>query len=108
MSTFLFNTTIAVPDSYPAQFDFKVVTHEEASEILQGEFISAIGHDGSAVAIHAVTGVNPGVNRIEAELAPGDRALCFKLNGRLPVGAIIDAEACNQIGFRFILMTRTT
>jgi hypothetical protein len=107
MNTYIFNTTIAVPSSYPAKFTMKEVSTKEATEIIEGDFTSAIGHLGSADAIQAVTGVNPSVNRIQAALNAGDRALCFKLNGRLPEGAIIDADACAAIGFKFILMERT-
>lgn len=109
MNTFILNTTIAVPSEFPATFEMKEVSIEEATNILNEEFTSAIGHVGSAEAIEAVTGINPQVNRIQiqASLKTGDRALCFKLNGRLSEGAIIDAEACAEIGFSFILMIRT-
>lgn len=108
MNTFIFNTTIAVPSSFPATFAMREVSADEATQILQGDYTSAIGHEGSAESIAAVTGINPGVNRIQAALNPGDRALCFKLNGRLPEGAVIDAAACAEIGFSFILMERTS
>ena len=108
MKTYIFNTTIAVPSEMPATFKMELLSTEEAETVLKGAFTSAIGHEGSAEAIHAVTGVNPGVNRIQASLQTGDRALCFKLRGRLPEGAVINAEECAKIGFDFILMTRVS
>jgi hypothetical protein len=103
---YLFNTTIAVPAEYPAMVKMDKLTAQEATELLQGEFVSAIGHQGSADAIEATTGVKPVVSRIQASWQVGDRALCFKLNGRLPEGAIISAQECQEIGFEFILMER--
>lgn len=106
MTTYLFNTTIAVPASLPAEFSMHQLTAEEATELLKAGFVSAIGHQGSADAVTAATGVPVEVNRIQASMEIGDKAVCFKLDGRLPEGSILTKEQCDAIGYSFILMER--
>lgn len=103
---YAFNTTIAVPSNLPAEFAMSAISAEEATSILQEGFTSAIGHEGSAEVFTAVTGVNVPVNRIQASMEIGDRAVCLKLRGRIPEGAILDKAACESIGYDFVLMER--
>lgn len=103
---YAFNTTIAVPHNLPAEFAMTAITAEEAASILQEGFTSAIGHEGSAEVFTAVTGVSVPVNRIQASMELGDRAVCLKLRGRIPEGAILTKEQCDQIGYDFVLMER--
>lgn len=107
MKNFAFNTTIAVPSNLPAEFAMTEITASEAASILQEGFISAIGHEGSAEVFTAVTGINVPVNRIQASLEIGDKAVCLKLRGRIPEGSILTKEECDKIGYDFILMERT-
>lgn len=105
--TYLFNTTIFVPDSYPAGMVAEIISAQEAAKLLQNGFTSAIGHQGSADVVTAVTGVPVDVNRIQASMEVGDKAVCLKLRGRIPEGSILTKEECDAIGYDFILMERT-
>jgi len=107
-TTYLFNTTIAVPSTLPATFEMGAISAERAAEILREGFTSAIGHQGSADVVNAVIGVPVDVNRIQASMEVGDQAVCLKLRGRIPEGAILDKEECDRIGYDFVLMERTT
>lgn len=103
---YAFNTTIAVPSNLPAEFAMSAISAEEATSILQAGFTSAIGHEGSAEVFTAVTGVNVPVNRIQAAMELGDKAVCLKLRGRIPEGSILTKEECDKIGYDFVLMER--
>jgi hypothetical protein len=44
-------------------------------------------------------------NRIEFKQAPGQRALVFKIKGRIPEGTVLNREQIEQIGYEFFLLT---
>jgi len=129
---YLFNTTI-VPNE--GTFTNRKVTTDRAREILKAtyrqpsaeymadwagaqgaswadpggyDYISAIGHQGSADAFNAVfkdLSLDVRVNRIQATLKPGDQALCLKIIGRLQEGQILTLEELERVGFEFYLIT---
>lgn len=77
---------------------------------LSPNYVSAIGHQGSADAFNAIFKPNAeqavAVNRIQAQMQPGDQALCLKVLGRLPEGQILSLEELEEIGFEFYHLTR--
>lgn len=67
---------------------YRVVTQDEARELAQGGFVSAVGHDDAAKALGDALGVKVTRSRIHVELAPGCRAIvgqCWQK--RRPEGA---------------------
>jgi len=68
------------------------------------DFTSAIGHDATAAAFSEILGTDVPVNRIHAMPEPGDIAVTLKVNGRLPEGVVLDADALTEIGYTLYLM----
>lgn len=67
------------------------------------QFISAIGHQGSADAFNVLGFCNKTVtvNRIPAQMKAGDEAIALKVLGRLPEGAILTMTKLEKIGYEF-------
>lgn len=110
---FLFNTTIMPNEGV---FVNTKVSVEKAEQILKNhavpninegenphyQFMSALGHQGSADAFNALfPGLNCEVNRIPAVMRTGDQAIALKVLGRLPEGQILDLAGLQEIGFEF-------
>lgn len=96
---YLFNTTIMPNEGV---FSCKKITTSEATELLlQGDSaVSALGHQGSVDAFNALfKGLNCEMNRIQATMQKGDKAICLKVRGRLPEGSILTLEQLNEIGY---------
>jgi hypothetical protein len=78
------------------------------------EFLSAIGHQGSADAfndafssegcraIHCVE-----VNRIKYQMQKGDLAIVVKMKERQQEGCILTSEEMNRVGYDFYALWRT-
>ena len=81
------------------------VTPEMAHYLINGaKTTSAVGHEASAAAFRAL-GFDCQVNRIEAKMEKDDYAVCLKLRGRLPEGAIITLDEMEAIGFDLFLIS---
>lgn len=67
------------------------------------QFISAIGHQGSADVFNVLGFCNKTVtvNRIQAQMKAGDEAIALKVLGRLPEGAILTMDELQQVGYEF-------
>jgi hypothetical protein len=68
------------------------ISLEEAKAVLQGGFVSAVGHASTAEVIAALTGVEVPVNRVAITVRPGDKILVFQLAVRLAEGQILSQE----------------
>jgi hypothetical protein len=78
----------------------------QARELLCGGFVSAVGHPGAAALLSEVLGIEVPVNRIRAEMQPGDRALVLRVKQRLPEGTVLSAEEMRSLPFELALLTR--
>ena len=112
MPILLLNTTIAsgLPAAGEADSVYAVsapISVEDARAALVGLATdSAIGHEATAAALTAILGRDVPVCRRYAQQAPGQRALCLKIRGRLPEGAILDGAAMEAIGYELRWLTR--
>ena len=79
---------------------------EEARRWLADGFVSAVGHPGAAEFLSELLGVEVTVNRIKAELRPGDGAVVLMLKQRLPEGKVLGAEEMRSMPFELALLTR--
>lgn len=69
-------------------------------------FQSAIGHQATAEILSELLSVPVGVNRIEYSQQVGERAIVFKLRGRVPEGCILTRNQIEEIGYDFGLLER--
>ena len=66
---------------------FELTTVEHARELLSNGFISAIGHDSTALIVSKLLGMPVTTNRLNVELGFGDYAVVAQYHGpRLDVG----------------------
>jgi len=82
------------------------LTVAEAGRLLAAGFKSAVGHAGAARFLSELLGIEVPVNRIRADLQPGDRALVLRLEVRLPEGTVLSADQMQAIPFELGLLTR--
>lgn len=74
--------------------------------VSENELDSAIGHDATSMVMTALLGVEVPVNRQMFCQQPGQKALVFKLNGRLPEGKVLTVEEIQEIGYKFQILKR--
>ena len=79
---------------------------EEIRSLLQQGFVSAIGHETTAIYLGELLGLPVPRNRQSVRLEPGDQAVVFRLLERLPEGALLDTHALKGIPQEFGLLER--
>ena len=84
---------------------FRRITVEEARWILQRnpDFISAVGHQGTAQVLSRILGVEIPAERRTIFMEPGDRAIHFFLKQRLPEGRVLTAEELEKLDYWLVL-----
>lgn len=82
------------------------LTQAEARTLAEEGFLSAIGHESTATLLSRILGRNVSVNRIPVALSPGDRALVFQLDRRLPEGRVLNESEILRSGYRLGLLER--
>jgi len=73
-------------------FTVRPITLEEVKALLQGGFISAVGHESTARVIETLLGLPVEANRVAITLSPGDKLVVFQLGTRLAEGQVLSAE----------------
>lgn len=74
--------------------------------LAQGNFTSAIGHEGTATLMTQLTGVQIPVNRVAIKMQPGDIAVVFRMLTRLPEGKVLTQEELAAIPYEFAILER--
>lgn len=98
----ILNTTILTVDG---DFTLKTISLKEAKELIQNrEILSAVGHESTAQILTELLETEVPLNRIQFKQQSGQKALCFKLNGRPQEGTILTAEEIEKIGYEFKLL----
>jgi hypothetical protein len=87
-------------------YQFTELALSEAQELVYDGHESAVGHESTAEILSLLLGVEVLPNRVMYSQQAGDTALVFKLNGRVPEGAILSVEAIEEMGFSFGLLER--
>jgi hypothetical protein len=106
MELALLNTSIITSDE-GTYYIRPISTFEARALVRTKTTISAIGHQSTADVMTTLLGKRIPVNRIKFAQKPGQVALVFKLNGRPPEGKILTVDEIDEIGYRFLLLTRT-
>jgi len=98
----ILNTTILTTDG---DFTLKTISLDQAKELIQNRgILSAVGHESTAQILTELLETEVPLNRIQFKQQSGQKALCFKLNGRPQEGAILTAEEIEKIGYEFKLL----
>jgi len=104
MKITLLNTSIL---THYGSYNYEPLTLEQARELVQEGFNSAVGHQSTCDVLETLLGVEVPMNRVQYSQGVGDVALVFKLNGRPEEGKILSAQEIEQIGYAFGKLTRT-
>lgn len=88
-------------------YNYEPLTLEQARELVQEGFDSAVGHQSTCDVLSTLLGVKVPMNRVQYAQNVVDVALVFKLNGRPEEGKILSAQEIEQIGYAFGKLTRT-
>lgn len=84
-----------------------LLSRDEAEKLLKNnEFVSAVGHAGTAEALASLLGVTVPATRVAIFLEPGDMAIQFVLRQRLPEGVVLNRENVEEMGFDLNLVER--
>lgn len=97
MQTYILNTPVLTDYGI---YKFEKITLETAREMAE-DAISAVGHKGAAEALSRLLNIAVSTNRRKVTMQPGDSAVVFKINERLPEGAILSAEDTLNMPFEF-------
>ena len=76
------------------------------SRLKEEPFTSVIGHESTATFLSRLLEQTVEVNRIRADLQPGDQAVILRLTARLAEGATLSVDELNRIPFELGLLTR--
>jgi hypothetical protein len=90
-------------------FSYEKVTLCAVHQLLKavdGNIVSAIGHQATADMVSTILGINVPMNRISVEQDHGQVAVVFKPRKRLPEGKILSVSEIEEIGYDFFLLVR--
>jgi hypothetical protein len=100
--TYLLNTLI-VPLDFDQQgravVEVERVSPGEARQILSKGFESAVGHQGAAVFLSRLLGIEVPTSRQSVFMRPGDTGIHFFPKQRLPEGSVLSDEEMKKIPF---------
>lgn len=98
----LLNTTILTRDGWHDMYTISLVEARSLFNSYQDNFISAIGHESTVQMLNTLLNTNTiKMNRIAFRQEYGQKALCFKLNGRPEEGKILALDELVAIGYEF-------
>lgn len=94
--------SINMIEEFPAQVGFSAIEIEEARELLEAGFMSAVGHPATAEVLTSRLGLQVEANRVNVTLRPGDVALVAQVNlPRLAEGQVLTADEVAAAPVRF-------
>jgi len=94
-------------DSFPATVEVEEVSLDEARALLtSNEFVSAVGHGGTAEVLSALLGVDVPENRVSIRVGDEDAVLVFQLLTRLEEGRVLSGEELRALPYRFFVVRR--
>jgi hypothetical protein len=103
MTVFVLNTLIVPIDfdkTQSANIKLIKINVEEAKEILKNnDFVSAVGHEGTAKVLSQLLGIEIPTNRITVFFNKGDIGIHFFLKQRLPEGKVLSEQELKQLQF---------
>lgn len=87
-------------------YRFTEISLPEAKRFLTVDFISAVGHAGTAEVLSKLLESEITANRVAITMKKGDRALVFRLLDRLPEGTVLNAEELAKLKYSFGLLIK--
>ena len=104
MSFYLFNSPVLTAWG---KYDYQgPLNTQQARLLLPADFISAIGHESTAILLSELLQCSVPMNRTQVVMQTGDQALVFRLSARPPEGRIMNTEELQQTGYVFGLLRK--
>ena len=75
----------------------------EVKRLLERGFVSAVGHESTAILLTELLGTPIPINRISVTAKPGDILIHFALRERLPEGKILSEEELRQVKYELVI-----
>jgi hypothetical protein len=88
------------------EYKFEKISVQEVKNLLQGDFVSAIGHEGTAAIMTRLVGINIPTNRVAIKMNKGDKAVVFRLLSRLPEGKILSEDELKELPYEWGLLEK--
>lgn len=104
----ILNTSILTSEG---AYEICDISLEDAKEFVimnEGNLLSAIGHQSTADVLSRLLDVKIEKNRINFEQEEGQKAIVFKLNGRIEEGQILTVEDIERIGYKFQFLEKVS
>jgi hypothetical protein len=76
---------------------------EEVRQLLQNDFVSAVGHQATADLLTSLLHIPVQFNRVAIKAAPGDVLIHFVLKTRVPEGKVLTLEELLELPFDFAI-----
>jgi len=91
----------------PGRYEMHTISVDSAQALVfQTNWVSAIGHEATAQILSEILQITIPVNRIAYVQQPRERAVVFKLRGRVEEGRILSREEIEAIGYDLYVLTR--
>lgn len=89
------------------EYEFREVTAEAVTNMLRNsDFVSAVGHQPTATILSQVLGMEIPHNRIQISMQPGDQAIVFRLQNRLPENSHLTVQAAKELLYELGFLIR--
>jgi len=101
--------TLIVPVNFDEDKEAKVslrrASLEEAKALLKNGFMSAVGHEGTALVLSELLGVPVEYrkDRPSVFMKSGDKGLHFFMKKRLPEGAVLNSEELKKLDYWLVI-----
>ncbi len=83
------------------------ISGDEAKALVgKNGYVSAIGHEATAVIFSQILNENVKMNRIQYRQSPRQLAIALKLNQRPTEGSVLGIDEVNRIGYKLKLIER--
>jgi hypothetical protein len=86
-------------------YSFTPLNIEGAKKILNGGFVSAVGHQSTADFLAGILDMPVPCNRVQVNMTAGDQAVVLRLRSRLPEGVVLSEEEMRGVDYDLCLLS---
>ena len=87
-----------------AKLEVRKVSTEDVKKLLNGDFVSAIGHESTAQVVSKLLQTEVPQNRIQLKLEKGDTLVVFQLLKRLEEGKVLSEEELKSLPYTWYVV----
>jgi PIN domain nuclease of toxin-antitoxin system len=91
-------------ESLTLNLKVKEIDISEVKEMLNNQWVSAVGHESTAKVMSQIVGIDIPYNRIQVKLEKNDKIIVFQLLTRLEEGKVLSDEELKALPHKWILV----